>query len=440
MRYAHPDGNVFYRKMAHARPRAVKAEGCWIEDEDGKRYLDASGGPLVVNIGHGRAEVVEAMREQAAACAYVHASMFTTTALEAYSAALAKRVPMAHPRFYFLSSGSEVVEASIKLARQVQQARGEKRRSVVISRSQSYHGMTLGALAQSGRPGLRAPYVEMMTAPPQIAPPYPYRDPRSGAEMADLLEERILEVGAENVAAFLAEPISGASLGAVVPDDHYWPRVREICDRHGVLLIADEVLVGLGRTGAWWGLDHWGVKPDILVSSKGTAGGYMPLGLVAVESAEVDRIQTALGDFNHGGTFSHHAVAAAAGLATLEILEREKLVERSAELGAKLGARLKQRFARHPHVGDVRGRGMFWALELVERIEDKHTFEAARKIAPKVHAAAFERGLIVYYSQGCADGTRGDLVMVGPPFVLGEDEIELIVEGLAAALDDVVAE
>jgi adenosylmethionine-8-amino-7-oxononanoate aminotransferase len=255
--------------------------------------------------------------------------------------------------------------------------------------------------------------------------------------MAELLEERILEVGPEKVAAFLAEPISGASLGAVVPDEAYWLRVREICDRYGVLLVADEVLVGLGRTGAWWALDHWGVKPDLLVSSKGTAGGYFPLGFVAAAHEDVQRVQDALVDFNHGGTFSHHAVGCAAGLATLRILEEEKLVERAAEVGARLGARLEEKLGRHPHVGEVRGKGMFWGVELVEDRESKRPYRREDKVAPRVHDAAFEAGLIVYYSQGCADGSRGDCVMVGPPFILSDDELELIVAGLARAVDEV---
>lgn len=275
MRYQHPQGHVFYRKMAHARPAIAHGEGIYLVDDEGKRYIDASGGPFVVNVGHGRAEIAEAIAKQARDVAYVHAAMFTSPAVESYCNALADVVPISRPRFYLLSSGSEVIEASMKLARQIQQARGEHERTVIISRTQSYHGMTLGALSASGRDGLRAPYLQMMCGGTHVSPPYPYRDARTGAEMAQLLEDKILEVGAGRVAAFLAEPISGASLGAVIPDDGYWPKVREICDRHGVLLIADEVLVGLGRTGRWWAIERWGVSPDLLVASKGTAGGVL---------------------------------------------------------------------------------------------------------------------------------------------------------------------
>jgi adenosylmethionine-8-amino-7-oxononanoate aminotransferase len=437
MGHKHPQGNVFYRKMAHERPMIARGEGVFLFDTNGKRYLDASGGPLVVNVGHGREEVVEAMREQASKAAYVHGMMFTSQAIESYCDELAPVVPLHHPRFFLLSSGSEVIEAAIKLARQIQQARGETDRHIVVSRSQSYHGTTLGALSASGRHGLRAPYVEMMQGGTHVDPPYAYRDARSGEELAGLVEQRILELGAARVAAFLAEPISGASLGAAVPDDGYWPRVREICDRHGVLLIADEVLVGLGRTGRWWALDRWGVRPDILVASKGTAGGYMPMGFVAAEHEDVEQLRLSLGDFNHGGTFSHHAVAAAAGLAVLRILRDEQLVVRARDMGELLDARLREELSDHPHVGDIRGDGLFRGVELVADRDSKRPFSAERHVAAGVHRAAFDDGLVVYYSQGCADGQSGDVVMVGPPFILEEDHVEEIVTRLRRAIDAV---
>lgn len=435
MLYSHPQGHVFYRKMGHARPKIAHAEGIYLFDEEGKRYIDGSGGPLVVNVGHGRREIVAAMANQAQTAAYVHAVMFTSEPLEQYSAALAEIVPLPQARFFYLSSGSEVVEGALKLARQIQMARGENGRSLTICRSLSYHGMTLGALSVSGRPGLRSPYMSLMQNMPHIRHPYPYRFPATGAELADRLRESILAYGPENVAAFIAEPISGASLGAVVPPDDYWPQIRQICDQYGVLLIADEVLVGMGRTGKWWGINHWDVQPDILVTSKGTAGGYFPLGFIAARGDDVEQIRQTLGDFNHGGTFSHHAVGAAAGLATLKILQGEQLVDKAAVMGLLLEKKLRQALGNHPHVGDIRGRGLFYGIELVRDRESKTPFPAGNHLAWHICRRAFDLGLVIYYSQGCADGANGDVVMLGPPFIINEAQLEEMVSLLTQAIE-----
>lgn len=439
MLYSHPQGHVFYRTMSHARPKIAYGKGIYLYDESGKRYIDGSGGPLVVNVGHGRTEIVEAMTRQATSAAYVHAIMFTSDALEQYADALARVVPLSEARFYFLSSGSEVVEGAIKLARQIQIARGENGRHLIISRSPSYHGMTLGALAVSGRPGLRTPYLDMLHDVPHIPTPYTYRRPMSGEALADRLEEIILSEGQENVAGFIAEPISGASLGASAPPDAYWPRIREICDRYGVLLISDEVLVGLGRTGKMWALEHWDVVPDILVASKGTAGGYFPLGFIAAKGADVEQIRVKLGDFNHGGTFSHHAIGAAAGLATLNIIQSEHLVENSAAMGRLLGEKLVEALGEHPNVGDIRGRGLFWGIELVADRATKAPFPASLGLARKIWARAFELGLVIYYSQGCADGKNGDVIMLGPPLIVTETDLTEIVAILRQAVHDVLS-
>ena len=425
--YAFPTGNVFYRKMSHGRPMIAYGEGVYLYDRQGKRYLDGSGGPLVVNVGHGRPEVVEAMHRQLAKAAYVHAIMFTSESLEQYAAELAEAVNIPDPRFFFLSSGSEVVETAMKLARQIQLARGEDERHLIVARHQSYHGMTLGALSVSGRPALRKPYLDMMCEMPHVRPPYPYRDDLDGEQAAARLEQVLLEYGPERVAAFIAEPISGASLGAVVPPNDYWPRIRDICDRYGVLLIADEVLVGFGRTGKWWALEHWDVVPDILVSAKGAAGGYFPFGFAAAARDDVQQIRDSLGDFNHGGTFSHHAVGAAGGLATLRIIKEEKLVQNSARLGALLGAKLQANLGDFPQVGDIRGRGLLWAIEIVRDRQTKEPFPAEQHVAWNVWRRAFELGLIVYYSQGCADGANGDLILVGPPLIVDEEQIDELV-------------
>lgn len=439
MLFSHPHGNVFYRKMGHARPKISHGEGLYVYDVTGKRYLDGSGGPLVVNVGHGRQEIIEAMTEQLQEVAYVHAIMFTSDAVESYASELAEVVPLQDPRFFFLSSGSEVVEAAIKLSRQIQMARGEHGRSIVISRSLSYHGMTLGALSVSGRPGLRAPYLAMLHDMPHIRPPYPYRFPTSGEELADRLEESILAYGPSNVAAFIAEPISGASLGAAEPPDDYWWRIRHICNKYGVLLIADEVLVGMGRTGKWWALQHWDVIPDILVTSKGVAGGYFPLGFVAALGTDVEMIYQKLGDFNHGGTFSHHAVGAAAGLATLGIIRNENLVDNSARMGQYLGTKLHEVLNDLPNVGDIRGRGLFWGIEFVQDRRTSEPFPAGSKVAWRIWKRAFELGLILYYSQGCADGINGDIVMVGPPLIINEAQIDELTDILATAVKQELA-
>jgi hypothetical protein len=276
----------------------------------------------------------------------------------------------------------------------------------------------------------------MLRDMPRILHPYPYRQPMSGSELAARLEQAILAYGARNVAAFIAEPISGASLGAVAPPDDYWPAIRQICDRYGVLLIVDEVLCGFGRTGQWWGIDHWDVSPDILVASKGIAGGYFPLGIVATRREYVDTIASTLGDFNHGGTFSHHTVGAAAGLATLRIVQRENLVTRSQTMGELLGALLDARLAGHPHVGDIRGRGLFWAIELVKDRQSKEPFPASANVAYGLWKQAFEAGLIVYYSQGCANGRDGDLVMVGPSFIITEHQLGDLVDLLGSVIEE----
>jgi hypothetical protein len=438
--YQHPQGHVFYRKMGHARPKVSHGEGIYLYDENGKQYIDGSGGPFVVNVGHGRKEVVEAISQQAQAVAYVHASMFTCESVEQYAAELAKIVPMEHARFFYMGSGSEVVEGAIKLARQIQMARGETNRTGIISRHQSYHGMSFGALSASGRPALKTPYQAMMHEGIHIDPPYPYRYPRRGEELANLLEQSILEHGAENIAAFIAEPISGAGLGACIPPDDYWPAIRDICNRHGVLLIVDEVFVGLGRTGTWWGINHWDVQPDILLTSKGAGGGYFPLGFFAAKNSDIEQIYQTLGDFNHGGTFSHHAVGAAAGLATLKILLNENLVENSARMGEVLGNMLQEIFGEHPNVGDIRGRGLYWTLEIVQDRASKTPFPVADHMAQKIWQASCDRGLVHYYSQGCADGKNGDLVLIGPPLIVNEAQLGSLVEILEGAIKEVLGE
>jgi adenosylmethionine-8-amino-7-oxononanoate aminotransferase len=425
--------HVFYRCMAHIHPRVERGSGVYLWDADGRRYVDASGGAVVVNIGHGVGEVAQAMAEQAAAVAYAHATLFTTSALETYSERLAPLVPLPDPRFYYLTTGSEAVETAIKFARQVQVARGEPARDLVISRWGSYHGATLGALALTGKPKMRALFAPLFRDQPHIPPPYCYRCPFDAAHPAcDLacaraLETEILRQGPGRVAAFIAESVSGATLGAVVPPEGYWPAMRKICDRHGVLLIADEVMTGFGRAGRWFGMEHWGVQPDVMTMGKGATGGYFPLSIAAVRAADVEAIRQVHGDFIHGCTFSHHAVGAAAALATLSYLEQHDLVSVAGARGAYLGQRLRETLEEVACVGDVRGLGMMWGVEFVADRETKAPFPPELHLGQRVCDLAFERGVIFYPGSGSVDGARGDHLMVAPPFVITEAEIDEVV-------------
>jgi adenosylmethionine-8-amino-7-oxononanoate aminotransferase len=436
----HPQGHVFYRRMAHEYSLIERGAGVHLYDTEGRRYLDASGGPLVVNIGHGVQSVAAAIAEQASRVAYVHGNLFSTAVLETYSEKLATKVPLPDPRFYYLSSGSEAVETALKFARQVQVARGEGQRDRIISRWGSYHGMTLGTLAVSGKPAMRHLYAPMFRDMPHIEPPYCYRCPFGSTypacelACAQQLQTEILRQGPERVAAFIGEPVGGATLGAIVPPDGYWPLVRQICERYGVMLIADEVLTGFGRTGAWFAMEGLGAEPDVMVMAKGSTGGYFPFSITAVRAADVEAIRWAHGDFNHGGTFSHHAVGAAAALATMEHLEAHDLVARAALLGDYLGHRLKEAILDLPGVGDVRGIGMMWAVEFVADRQTKAPYPAERAFAARVCAHCREMGVLLYPGHGSADGVQGDHLMIAPPYVVTEEQIEVVVETLSRAI------
>ncbi|MBU0702798.1 MAG: aminotransferase class III-fold pyridoxal phosphate-dependent enzyme, partial [Chloroflexi bacterium] len=418
-------------------------EGVYLYDTEGRRYLDASGGAIVVNIGHGVREVAQAMAEQSAQVAYVHAAMFTSRPMEDYAEALAEVVPLPGARFFPLSSGSEAVETAIKLARQVQVERGQAGRYLIISRWQSYHGTTLGALAVAGKPKMRRLFQPMLPEMPHIPPSYCYRcpyglaHPGCGIRCAEALAVEIKQAGKENVAAFIAESVSGATLGAVAPPPEYWPRIRQICDEHGLLMIVDEVMAGFGRTGRWFGFQHWDVVPDIVTMGKGTTGGYFPLSITAVRGELVDTMVMGSGDFVHGGTFSHHAVGAAAGLATLRYLQEHDLVAVAARKGVLLGQKLRAALEGLPCVGDVRGIGLLWAVEFVADRIGKAPFPPQMHFARRVADVAFERGLIVYPGTGCADGVSGDLVMLGPPLVISEEQMDEMVALLREAVEEV---
>ncbi len=433
-----PSEHVFSRVLGHDLPMVARAEGAVIWDADGRRYLDAAGGAIVVGIGHGRKEIGEALATQASAVAFAHGTAFTSEPLERYAAELAALVPMDGARVYPVSGGSEAIETALKMARAYHLANGEPSRHLVIARWGSYHGNTLGALDASGREPLRAPYLPWLGRAVHVPAAYEYRCPwpshpdGCGAEHAANLERTILSLGTQNVAAFVAEPIAGAALGAAVPSDDYWPAVAEVCRRHGVLLIADEVMTGFGRSGTWFGCDHWGVRPDILVCAKGASSGYWPLGLAIAGGSVYDRILD--GGFVHGFTYSHSAMGAAVGLEVLRILKDEELVRASHDKGDHLLTSLRERLADDPHVGDVRGRGLMVAVELVQDRETKKPFPRTDRVTERVVAAAKLNGLLLYSSTGCADGTEGDLVMFGPPIVIQDDELDEAVNKSAAAI------
>lgn len=440
-----PHSQVFHRKQDHRKPLISHGEGVYLWDTGGKRYIDASGGPVVVNVGHGVREIADAVREQLAQVAYAHATMFTSRALEDLADRLAAYLPLPDARLFFMTSGSEAVETAIKFARQYQVAQGKAGRYKVIGRWGAYHGATLGALAVTGKPSMRGPFAPQFVDMPHIPPAYCYRCPfgleypACSIRCADELESEIKRQGADTVAAFIGEPIAGATLGAVVPPDEYWPRIREICDRYGILLIVDEVMTGMGRTGRWFSIEDWGVTPDVICLGKGVAGGYLPLSVTAVRGDMVEALWEKSGDFNHGGTFSHQPSTAAAGMATLDYLEKHDLIAQGRRIGGYLGKRLHEAFDTHPHVGDIRGRGLMWGLELVADRAGKQPFPPSMRLANGVFEQAFERGLIVYAMSGCADGVAGDHVMVSPPLVVTEEQIDEIVEALERAIGAAIA-
>ncbi len=429
--------NTFYRHPGRVYPVAERARGVWIWDRDGKRYLDGSSGACVVSIGHGVAEVRLAVLDQMERISFAHGSQFTTEACEE----MARRVAALSSdpeldRVYFVSGGSEAVETAVKLARQYWRERGERDRYKVISRWTAYHGNTAGALALGGHTGRRGPFQPLIMHTAHIEPCYCYRCPfgrqprRCRLECADALEQTIHHEGPETVAAFIAEPVVGATAGALVPPPRYWPRIREICDRHGVLLIADEVMTGAGRTGKRLALEHWGVHADLVVLAKGLSSGYAPVGAVLTRRGIHDAIRDGSGAFIHGHTYGQHPASMAAGVAVLKYLDDHGLVERSARLGRVLRKRLEP-LRDLPIVGDVRGLGLFAGIELVADPGTREPFAPEARVAQRVGLAAFERGLITYPGSGGADGLRGDHLLVCPPFVITEDEIDLLVDVLA---------
>lgn len=437
-------GHLFPRRLDPALPVAVKSDGVWIEDQDGNRYLDASGGAIVVNAGHGRKEIAQAVYDQILAYDYIHPTMFTTPAAESLATALAAHAPGGIDRFYFLSGGAEAVEAAIKLARQVHLANRRPEKFRLISRWKSYHGLTLGALSAMGRTAFRTPYAPMLADAVHIPPPYCLRCsygltfPDCRLRCALALEETILNMGPETVSAFLAETVSGGTLAAYPPPPGYLELIRSICDRYDVLLILDEVLCGMGRTGRWFACQHDDVAPDLVTLGKGLAGGTVPLSAVGVRGSHFDAVCGNGGAFTHGGTFSHHPVAAAAGLALVHILERERLVERVSEMGNVLGEMLNDRLGDLPWVGDIRGIGFLWGVELVGDRASNTPFPRKHQVTEKIWQTLFENGIITYKSTGLA-GIDGDAIIVAPPFIMQSGDFEIVADRLKAAIEHVLS-
>lgn len=442
--YCYPETPVFYRDLTRAFPRIVRGEGCYLFDDQGKRYLDACGGAYVANLGHGLAEIAQAIGEQAARIAYVNGTAFTSTPVEELAAELVALLPPGMDgKVYFLSSGSEAVEAALKLARQYWVELGKPNKHRIIARSPGYHGNTLLALSASARGHYRRLYRPWLADVAMIPAPYPYRCGCGGAHdcpacSGDALERAIVETGPENVAAFIAEPIGGSATGASVPRPDYYRNIRAICDRHDVLFVADEVLTGAGRTGTWLAMEHFGELPDILTMGKGITGGYAPLSALIAPTRIIDVIARGAGALKHAQTFSHSAVGCAAGLAAVRHIKANRLIERSATIGKLLHERLRSLLALDG-VGDVRGLGMLAGVEIVADKTTLAPYPRHLKVTETLVQQAQELGLVLWPNVGHADGENGDLVMIAPPFILTEAQIEEICALLQTALERTLA-
>jgi adenosylmethionine-8-amino-7-oxononanoate aminotransferase len=435
--------HLFYQGRRR-RPVLDRAEGVYIWDVTGKRYLDGSSGAMVCNIGHSNPAVLEAMRRQMERSTFGYRLHFETEPAERLAEKTVRLSPPGLERVFFVSGGSEAVESALKLARQYALARGEAERFKVIARQPSYHGSTLGALGVTGYAPLAAPFAPMLQPGPKIPAPRAHldgldpADPATGRHYADMLEERILAEGPETVLAFIVEPVGGASTGALVPPAGYMARIREICDRHGVLLIHDEVMSGGGRTGRFFAAEHWGAPPDILVVSKGFASGYAPLGAMVAHERIVEAVLDH-GGFAHGYTYAGNPLACAAGLAVLGEIEREGMMETAAGQGARLKARLEGLMERYPFIGDVRGLGLLLAVEFVADRATMTPLDPRFNAYDRVVELAYERGLILY-ARRTRGGLAGDHVLVAPPMIVTDAHLDEIMEGLTGALDAFAAE
>jgi adenosylmethionine-8-amino-7-oxononanoate aminotransferase len=438
--------HVFHRHLKVTPPVAVGGHGVWLRDANGKEYLDACGGAAVSCLGHNHPDVQAAMHAQIDKLAYAHTSFFTTEVAEELADRLIRTAPKGMSHAYFVSGGSEAVEASLKMARQYFVEIGQPRRARFIARRQSYHGNTLGALAVGGNEWRRAQFGPLLVDVTHVAPCYPYRDQRGnetpheyGRRLATELEQAIVAAGPDTVLAFVAETVGGATAGVLVPVPGYFQAVREVCDRHGVLLILDEVMCGMGRTGAFYACEQEGVVPDLVTIAKGLGGGFQPIGAVLAQKKIVDAMSAGSGFFQHGHTYLGHPVACAAALAVQRVIERDDLLAQVQARGARFEQLLRERLGTHPNVGDIRGRGLFYGVELVADRGTKAPFDPVRQLHAKVKRAGMARGLMTYPMGGTLDGRQGDHILLAPPFIVTEAELATIVGRLAEALDAALA-
>jgi len=434
-------GHIFGRSTRGVLPVAASGDGCYLIDSDGKRYLDGSGGAAVSCLGHSDPDVRAALHAQIDRLAFAHTGFFTSEPAESLADQLVTHAPAGIERVYLVSGGSEAVEAAIKLARQYFIETGQPERQRIIARRQSYHGNTLGALAAGGNEWRRAQFAPLLFETSHIAPCYEYRDRHVGESreayglrVADELEAEILRLGPETVMAFIAEPVVGATSGAVPAVPGYLKRIREICDRYGVLLILDEVMCGMGRTGHLFACAEDGIAPDMITIAKGLGAGYQPIGALLTSRQIYTAIAEGSGFFQHGHTYMGHPMAAVAARAVLDAILGRGLLARVLEQGAKLDAALRAELGQHPHIGDIRGRGLFRGIELVADRETKAPFDPARKLHAEVKKRAFEAGLICYPMGGTIDGHRGDHVLLAPPFIIEDAQIDELVGKLATAI------
>ena len=437
--------HVFARAPRNPPPVAAGGAGCYLRDAAGKQYLDASGGAAVSCLGHGDADVIAAIKRQLDELAYAHTAFFTSEPAEALADLLVRHAPPGIDRVYLVSGGSEAVEAAIKLARQYWVEKGEPQRGRLIARRQSYHGNTLGALAAGGNEWRREQFAPLLLEMSHIEPCYEYRLRRDdetpeayGARAADALETELQRVGAESVMAFIAEPVVGATAGALPPAPGYFKRIREICDRHGILLILDEVMCGMGRTGSLFACEQDGVAPDIVCIAKGLGAGYQPIGAMLCTAEIHDTVRDGSGFFQHGHTYIGHPVAAAGALAVVGAILDRGLLPRVRDMGDVLAQRLEAVFGQHPHVGDIRGRGLFRGIELVADRDSKAPFDPGRKVAARLKQTAFDEGLICYPMPGTIDGRQGDHVLLAPPFIIEDVQIDELTDKLGRALATVL--